>query len=309
LRFRIVNTASEILLNRLPRPLTITELASRYARYAAPVSITVTVRPVVAIAVSAIVIPIIVTIVARVRIALVIRQRIPADVLAERKIEVYKSDECRSPPTAVPIKPATRYPRPIVIVIDPTAVVIRRPSPRFVTDPRPAIRLDPGPGTITIWRPIVISADYRPVRTPNPAEVGRVIPIAVGLEIFRAPNILVVVLDVVFESLGKIAFPVVDPFVRGIERCRDEKLPVAGGGAVGNEFRGASIAQSETGSVRIDACAAAVANGYSNASFSWRVNAVESRLLRGHRRSWSIDFKVLPVAIKPGQTNCSCALY
>ena len=134
---------------------------------------------------------IVLVVVTRMRIALVIVQRIPADVVAERN---GKRDERRPPPTAMPVITAARTPGPIVVVIDPAAVVIRRPAPRLVANPGPAVRRNPTPAAVTIGRPVIVVVDDRRVRTPDPTIVSRVSPVAVGIKVFGAPNVLVVIL-------------------------------------------------------------------------------------------------------------------
>jgi len=88
---------------------------------------------------------------------LIVRQRIPADIVAEREVEGY---ERGPPPTAVTTVSVLRRPGPVIVDIDPTAVVIRRPSPGLVSDPRPAVRRTPRPATVAIWRPISIAANH-----------------------------------------------------------------------------------------------------------------------------------------------------
>ena len=79
-------------------------------------------------------------VVSRVWISLVIVKRIPAIVIAKRKIHIHKSYERRSPPTAFPVELAARAPGPVVVVVNPAAIVIRRPTPGFIAHPGPAIR-------------------------------------------------------------------------------------------------------------------------------------------------------------------------
>src|ERR1044072_18623 len=102
------------------------------------------------------------------RISLVVRQRIPANVIAKRNVE-HKRNQRRSPPTAFSVKLAAWTPRPIVVDEDPAAVVVRRPTPRFIADPRPAVRRTPSPLAVTIWRPIAVNANRRRMWSPDPA--------------------------------------------------------------------------------------------------------------------------------------------
>jgi len=180
------------------------------------------------------------TITTRMRIALVIVQRIPADVVAKRDVE-NKRDQRRTPPTAIVIKLAARTPSPVTVDINPTTVVIRRPAPWLVTNPRPAIRRTPGPLTVTIRRPIVIHADRAWERTPDPTVVVGLDPIAVSLEILAAPNILVVVLVVVLQSLREIPLAFHDPVIDFIGRPSGHEIPVAGVFTIDDEFRSAAV--------------------------------------------------------------------
>src|SRR5690242_12774948 len=124
-------------------------------------------------------------------IALVIRQRIPADVVSKREVERYKRDERGSPPTAVSIKAAARTPSPVVVVVHPTPVVIRRPTPWLIPNPCPTVRRTPLPISITIRDPIAVTGDRTRVRTPDPTVIARMYPIAVRVEVFGAPDVLV----------------------------------------------------------------------------------------------------------------------
>jgi len=137
--------------------------------------------------------------------------------------------ECRSPPASIMQVCTTRTPPPVTIEKHPTSVVIGRPTPRFITYPSPTVRWTPNPVTITIGCPISVDIDGGGMRSPDPAIVGRVSPIAVGIKIFSSPYVLVVILNVVPETLRQIALAVVDPFVNRVEPCIRCELPVAGG--------------------------------------------------------------------------------
>ena len=106
-----------------------------------------------------------------------------------------------------------RTPGPIIVVIDPAPIVIRGPAPRFIPDPRPAIGRAPGPVAVTIGRPVVVDIDYGRVRTPDPTIVRHIRPIAISIEIFSAPNVFIIVLNVVMRSLGQIALAIIHPTV------------------------------------------------------------------------------------------------
>jgi hypothetical protein len=66
---------------------------------------------------------------------------------------------------------------------------------------------------ITIRCPIVEGADRGGVRSPDPAKIVGVGPITISVEILCAPNVLVVILDVVLESLRQILLTLADPIV------------------------------------------------------------------------------------------------
>ena len=171
---------------------------------------------------SAAVIRMITTIVTRMRIALVIRKRIPADVVAEGKAEADKSDERGPPPASLLVEVAARHPGPVIIVKDPAAIVIRRPTPRFVADPRPTVRRTPRPMTITIRRPIAERIDYAGVRPPNPAVLATVGPLTVSIEILGAPNVFVKILNIVTKALCEISLTLAHPLVDRVARSGSE---------------------------------------------------------------------------------------
>jgi hypothetical protein len=97
------------------------------------------------------------------------------------------------------------------------------------------------------------------VRSPNPAVLVCLGPIAVGFELFGAPNRFVKVLDVVFESLRKVLFAIADPGVDRIARRSGNEVPVAGVLAGDDQFRRTTFAQSETRRVGINPGGATVA--------------------------------------------------
>lgn len=68
---------------------------------------------------------------------MMIMKRVPANVIAKRNVKRYQRGP---PPTAMPVIPAARTPRPVVVVIDPAAIMIRSPAPRLIPNPGPAIR-------------------------------------------------------------------------------------------------------------------------------------------------------------------------
>src|SRR6185295_178041 len=113
--------------------------------------------------------------VSRMRVTLMIVQRIPANVIAKRNVKRYQRG---SPPAAVPVVKTSRAPRPVAVIVDPAAIVIRSPTPRFVAHPGPAIRGNPAPATVAIRRPVVVVIDYGLMRPPDPAVVVHVGPVA-----------------------------------------------------------------------------------------------------------------------------------
>lgn len=125
------------------------------------------------------------------RIAIAIMKWVPTDVVAKRKID-YECDERRTPPTAFAVKLATRRPGPVTVVVNPATEMIRRPSPRFIADPSPAVGRNPDPLAVTIWRPVRITADDFSVWPPDPAVVVGPGPYAIVIEVFRAPNVVIV---------------------------------------------------------------------------------------------------------------------
>src|SRR5215204_4722065 len=111
---------------------------------------------------------------------MVIRQRIPRDVISKRNVESY---ERRPPPASVTVVVTPRTPGPIVVVVDPTAVVIRRPTPGFIANPSPAIGPNPRPSAISIRRPVAVVVDDCDVGPPHPAVVVNVGPVAIGIKV------------------------------------------------------------------------------------------------------------------------------
>src|SRR5688500_10521892 len=176
-------------------------------------------------------------------IALVVRQLIPANVVTEWKTKIDKGDERGPPPASLLVEVTPRDPNPRVVVIDPAPIVIRRPTPRFETNPRPAIRRTPGPMTIAIWRPVTKGINYTCVWPPNPTVFAGLVPLAVVVKIFGAPYILVEVLGLVAGSLRDIPLTLANPLINRVARSGGRQIPVAGILTGGDEFRGTSVAE------------------------------------------------------------------
>jgi hypothetical protein len=77
-------------------------------------------------------------------------------------------------------------PDPVTTINEPAAIVIRRPAPRLIGDPRPAViwLVDPSPGTIR-------SPIRRGGRTPHGTVVGNLGPRAVVVEVFRTGVVVI----------------------------------------------------------------------------------------------------------------------
>jgi len=207
-----------------------------------------------------------------------------------------------SPPAVIAEVGTPRTPRPVTVVIHPSSVVIWRPSPGFITHPGPTIRRTPYPVTISIWRPINV-VDGARMRSPDPAVVGRVTPIAVCIEILGAPNVFIIVLGVVAKSLSQITLAVVYPFVNCVALCIGNKLPVSCVVTRNDKFGSSSISKRKSGCIRVDSGAAAVADCKTNTAVRGNINPVEACFFRRHSCTRRIDFEVFMLAIKPGESN------
>src|SRR5215213_7177204 len=188
---------------------------------------------------------IVVTIASRMWISLVIIQRVPAHVIAEREVE-HKRNERGTPPAPLLVEPAARRPGPIIVVVNPTTVVIRRPAPRLITNPRPTVRRTPRPMTVAIWRPIAVGVDGARTRPPDPAVVVRVSPVAVRVEIFGAQDVFVEILHISLLKLCVILLALFYPIIDGVRHGRGTEFPITGVFAAGDQFGGAPLAQRET---------------------------------------------------------------
>jgi hypothetical protein len=141
------------------------------------------------------------------------------------------------------------------------------------------------------------------VWTPDPTVFVTIDPVAIGIEILAAPNILVVIPRVVLEALRQVTLAVRDPTIDRIGWRGRHQVPIAGVFAVNDEFGSASVAKRETGSIRIDSCAATFANGQANATVFRNVNPVKSIFLSGESGFGCIDFEVAAFAIKVCKTH------
>src|SRR5260370_12313401 len=78
-----------------------------------------------------------------------------------------------------------RYPAPASSDSSPSAVMEGREAPRFILDPCPAPRRDPGPVSISIGSPV----RGNPRRKPHGSVVGNASPLAVIIQIFVADHV------------------------------------------------------------------------------------------------------------------------
>ena len=106
---------------------------------------------------------------------------------------------------------AAGTPHPVVVVINPSPVVIRRPAPGFISDPGPTVWRTPRPISVTIRSPVVVVIDDRRMRLPDPAVIARIDPIAVCVEVFGAPDVTVVIAIVITQAFGEVSFAICDP--------------------------------------------------------------------------------------------------
>jgi hypothetical protein len=225
-----------------------------------------------------------------------ISEWIPTIVVADID-EYYKRG---SPPTVIAEVRTPRTPCPVTVVIHPSSIVIWRPSPGFITHPGPTIRRTPYPVTVSIWRPINVDVNGARVRSPDPAVVGRVSPIAVCIEILCTPNVVIIVLGVVAKALSQITLAVVYPFVNCVARCIGHELPVSCVVTRHDKLGSSSISKRESGCIRVDSGATAVADCKTNMAISGNINPVEACSFRRHSCTRRIDFEVFMLAIEPG---------
>ena len=126
---------------------------------------------------------------------------------------------------------------------------------------------------VTVRRPIAEGADRGGVWSPDPAKIVGIGPIAISVEILCAPNVFVVILDVVLESLGQILLTLADPIVNRVA-CRRGELPVAHVLAADDELGRAAIAQSKPGRIGLYSRASAIADRQTHSTIARHVDPV-----------------------------------
>src|SRR5438128_7918618 len=168
-----------------------------------------------------------------------------------------------------------RTPGPIVVVIDPAAVVIRRPTPGLLSHPGPAVWGAPRPVSIAIRRPVVVDVDYGSVRPPDPAVIVGVNPITIGVQFFRAPDIGIVIPNAVIVSQPscQLCFATGYPIVPAVFRWRISKVPIAFVAGYRFQRRTMTIAHDKARSFRIDTGTALFTHSYLHAAALLDVDA------------------------------------
>jgi hypothetical protein len=109
---------------------------------------------------------------------------------------------------------------------------------------------------------------------PDPTIVVGIGPIAIRVEILCAPNVFVVILDVVLESLCEILLALANPIVNRVAGGDGREFPVAHVFAADDELSRATIAQSKPGRVGINPSAAAIAHRQTDSPVAWHVDPV-----------------------------------
>jgi hypothetical protein len=140
------------------------------------------------------------------------------------------------------------------------------------------------------------------VRPPNPPEVGRIGPIAIRCELFRAPHVFIVVIRVVPKPLCEVILTIEYPLVDRISR-NSQKLPIARAVARDDKLRRTAVTQRKPRRVRINPRAAPVAHAQTHTSFARHVDAIKPRLFRGHRRSRRVDFEIFLISVELEQSH------
>src|SRR6185369_3569232 len=98
------------------------------------------------------------------------------------------------------------------------------------------------------------------MRLPNPAIVICVCPVTVCVEIFCSPDVLVVILNVVAQTLREETFTLAHPVVDRIMRSVSDELPIAFVIARYNKFCGATVTKNKSRRVRVDTSTATIAH-------------------------------------------------
>lgn len=131
----------------------------------------------------------IVVIVVVIVIGVRIRQRIPIVAATIGR----KYDHSRRPPASHRAVHSIRCPDPTATVVYPASVMVGRPSPGLIIDPRPSIRCYPTPLAITVRRPVGITACRGSIRPPDVTVFVCVDPLSVAVQVLGAVNVLIVV--------------------------------------------------------------------------------------------------------------------
>src|SRR5579872_3804558 len=115
-------------------------------------------------------------------------------------------DISRRPQRTVSDVHRTGPPAPIAAINEPTSIVIRRPAPRLIGNPGPAIIRFKDPAPIAIRRPVRTRR-----RKPHVAVVRDVGPMSVGIKILAAGVVRIGVLPALraFDDAVAIAIPLV----------------------------------------------------------------------------------------------------
>lgn len=85
--------------------------------------------------------------------------------------------------------------------------------------------------------------------TPKPTVLFGIDPIAIRIEIFRAPNVFVEILRLRAKELREISVALANPCIDRVGRTGGEQIPIAGVRAGDDEFSRTAVAKRETRSV------------------------------------------------------------
>jgi hypothetical protein len=140
------------------------------------------------------------------------------------------------------------------------------------------------------------------MRTPDPSVILCIGPASIRVEIFAAPNVVVVILRVVAEALGKIAFPLVNPVVPVILRG-SKHFPLTSVLAIDNKICRAAITQSKAGGLGINSSPSPLARAQANMTVFTHIDAIETAFLHSHRGLRRINFEELFIRGKLSQAN------